>query len=312
MEQLIDLTSYPVNNVLNLLLKDKTTKKNIIFATDSYSKFGDMYTEKSYMTLENLKRLNIYDIQPRIFKELEQQSERTRKKAEVFTPPWICNKMNNHCDEEWFGYKDVFNITKDESWVTKKDIIKFPKEKTWKQYIDSKRLEITCGEAPYIVSRYDTTTGNIIPIKNRIGILDRKLRIVNENTSSETDWMKWTIRAFQSVYGYEFQGDNLLIARINLLMTFVDYMQDKWNRSPNETELKKITNIITWNIWQMDGLTGTIPFIKQKEEIYQITITDFINNSQNKIQKEKTESIPCKIYDWRGNKSIIFNSLKRG
>ena len=47
-----------------------------------------------------------------------------------------------------------------------------------------------------------------IPINCRIGILDRKLRVVNENTDTEEDWMNWCIRAFQSVYGYEFQGDN--------------------------------------------------------------------------------------------------------
>ena len=264
------------------------------------------------MNLKNLKGLDACDIQPRILKELEQQSERTRKKAEVFTPSWICNKMNNYCDEEWFGYKNVFNVEEYGTWITKEDFIKFPEGKTWNKYVDSKRLEITCGEAPYIVSRYDATTGKIIPIKNRIGLLDRKLRVVNENTSNETDWMKWTIRAFKSVYGYEFQGDNLLIARINLLMTFVDYMQDKWNRLPNETELKKIANIITWNIWQMDGLTGMVPFGKQKEIEYQITMFDSITTLQNKEEEEKVESIPCKIYDWRSNESIVFNSLKRG
>ena len=45
----------------------------------------------------------------------------------------------------------------------------------------SKRLEITCGEAPYIASRYDTVSGEPIEIKRRIGILDRKLRVVTEN-----------------------------------------------------------------------------------------------------------------------------------
>ena len=50
------------------------------------------------------------------------------------------------------------------------------------------------------------STGEAIPIKDRIGILDRKLRIINENTDNEGEWLKWTIRAFQSVYGYEYQG----------------------------------------------------------------------------------------------------------
>ena len=44
-----------------------------------------------------------------VAKSLEKQAERTREKAEVFTPSWICNKMNNHCDAEWFGRENVFN-----------------------------------------------------------------------------------------------------------------------------------------------------------------------------------------------------------
>ncbi len=113
--------------------------------------------------------------------------------------------------------------------------ITFPEKKTWKQYVDSRRLEITCGEAPFIVSRYDAATGEFIEIENRIGILDRKFRVINENTDDETEWMDWIIRAYQSVYGYEFQGDNLLIGRINLLMSFVDYLNYKWNREPTAT-----------------------------------------------------------------------------
>ena len=85
-------------------------------------------------------------------------------------------------DEAWFGRKNVFNISKNKSWITNKELISFPAEKNWKNYVDARRLEISCGEAPYIVSRYDTVTGREIPIEERIGLLDRKLRVVNENT----------------------------------------------------------------------------------------------------------------------------------
>ena len=90
-------------------------------------------------------------------------------------------------------------------------------------YVDSRRLEITCGEAPYVVSRYDAATGEIIPIRDRIGLLDRKLRVVNENADGDAEWLKWALRALQSSYGYEFQGDNLLIARVNVLITFAEH-----------------------------------------------------------------------------------------
>ncbi len=39
-KKLIDFRSYPVENVFGALLKDKTTKQNIIFATDIYENLG--------------------------------------------------------------------------------------------------------------------------------------------------------------------------------------------------------------------------------------------------------------------------------
>ena len=260
MEKLIDIRIIPVAPLINLLIQDKSTKKNIIWATDTYESLGHGFTDKEHMD-KNLLLQHAEIIKPRILKSQEAQAARTRKKAEVFTPAWLCNQMNNYCDEEWFGRKAVFNLEKDNhTWEAIEDPITFPKNKTWKQYIDSRRLEITCGEAPYLVSRYDASTGEfIVPTNRRIGQLDRKLRVVNENTTEYDDWIKWAIRAFESCYGYEYQGDNLLIARINLLLTFIDYYKERWENDPDEKLLRQITNKIVWNIWQMDGLKDTVP-----------------------------------------------------
>lgn len=309
MNELINFNSYPVNVVLKTLLKDKTTKQNIIFATNTYTENDSSIDERTQITESILKGFGSSVIQPRVAKSLEQQAERTRKKAEVFTPSWICNKMNNYCDEEWFGKAGLFNTEIGQDWVVNNNPIPFEKARDWQKYVDSKRLEITCGEAPYIASRYDAATGEIIPIERRIGILDRKLRVVNENTETESDWMKWVLRAYQSVYGYEYQGDNLLIARINLFITFVDYMQDRWNRVPTDAELKKVSNVIVWNLWQMDGITGLVPFGKPVEESTQLSLFEFaVDDSPNEEQTD----IECKIFDWRSNESIIYNSMKEG
>ena len=40
MKKLIDFDSYPVRTTLQILLKDKTTKNNIIWATDAYAERG--------------------------------------------------------------------------------------------------------------------------------------------------------------------------------------------------------------------------------------------------------------------------------
>lgn len=287
---LINLNDPNVSLVLPLLLKDKTTKRNILWATDSYS-----YPAESEMLIDQISNSII---EPRVQKALEARADRTKTFAEVFTPSWICNQMNNYADESWFGRKNVFNIEQEESWVSNEDKVVFSEENPWTEYVYSRRIEITCGEAPFIVSRYDASTGEMIPIKNRIGILDRKLRIVNENTDNEKDWLLWATRAFQSVYGYEFQGDNLLIARINLLMTFIEYLQDRWNRHPDKGELRSIANIIAWNIWQMDGFTNTVPFSKPTE------------NQLDLFAEEEQEDHDCLVYDWRGaNNSLKYRDI---
>lgn len=312
---LISVTTNPVKPALKLLLQDKTTRKNIIFATDAYESIG--YSAKSEILPERIVNM---DLLPRVEKELIHQQARTRAMAEVFTPSWVCNKMNNHCDEEWFGRPNVFNKENGESWITNLEPVEFG-EMSWREYIDSRRIEITCGEAPYLVSRYDTTTGAVIPIKDRIGILDRKLRIVNENAADDKEWLKWAERAFQSVYGYEFQGDNLLIARINLLNTYNDYYKERIGVEPSDKEIRKIANIIAWNIWQMDGLTGTIPFSKAEDEYANLTIFDFgieipnENEANDMVEHEvhpENEAPVCRIFDWRSNESVKFTDLKKG
>ncbi len=309
-EKLIDISSYPLVQVLDVLLQDKTTKKNIIWATDTYEELGEGFTDKVQLAEDALlRRAGI--IRPRIQKSQEAQAERTRKKAEVFTPAWLCNRMNNHCDEDWFGYSSVFNTeNSDHTWTVSEGKIEFPKEKKWQHYVDSRRLEITCGEAPYLVSRYDVSSGELIaPPMRRIGMLDRKLRIVNENTECYEDWLKWVIRAFESCYGYEYQGDNVLIARANLLLTFTDYYEERWEHQPGERLLQQVANKIAWNIWQMDGLKDTVPLGKPYEEFKQMTFFDMLED-MGAGAADEPEALPCKIFDWRSKNSILFKKLK--
>lgn len=302
MKKIIQFRKYPLDLVLDKLLMDKTTGKPIIWATNSYSEFGETYCDRFTITLGALQGINPVLIQPRAFKAIETQQQRTKSKAEVFTPSWIVNKMVNQLDAEWLGRSEVFNIEDEQSWKTNTQKIDF-KDKKWKDYIDQSVLEITCGEAPFIVSRYNASTGEIIPIEDRIGVLDRKLRVVTENTDNEEDWLKWTKRAFESVYGYEYQGDNLLIGRINLLMTFLDYYQSVWKKEADKSLLTSITNIITWNFWQMDGLNGTVPLGVPQPLIEQMTLFDF--------EEEQEEKAPlCKIRKWRAKKAILYKEIE--
>jgi len=217
-------------------------------------------------------------------------------------------------DSAWFGRNDVFNVEKEKTWVATSEKISFPEGKTWQDYVKENRLEISCGEAPYLASRYDTVTGQWLDINERIGLLDRKLRVVNENTKREDEWVKWAIFAFKAIYGFEWQGDSLLIARENLLFTFIDYYVERFENYPINEYLEEVARIISWNIWQMDGLKFVIPNSCKSVPKMQISLFD------NEIKEEpcqgclknnnnKHTGIYCKVMDWEANRSINFVSL---
>lgn len=301
---------------LNKLLIDHTTHKNIFWATDDYAYKGEGYQFNDPITVDLITGDNGKLIQPRSIKSKEIQIGRTKDMAEVFTPSWVCNVQNNLVDEEWFGRKDMFNTTSDDgrSWQANPEKITFPEGKTWKDYVRATRLEITCGEAPYLVSRYDTTTGNAIPLMERIGLLDRKLRVVSENTETSGEWLRWARVAYQNTYGYEWQGDNLLLARENLLVTFIEYYRAKFGKDPLEKSLDFIAYIVSWNLWQMDGLKMVVP--NSCDNVHETNI--FGERTKRTCPAcEKGEfhghiGIPCMIRNWRKPKEqqkIQFSSL---
>lgn len=342
--------------LLNVLLKDhtlssETEQVNIFWATDNYTYLGDGYQYYDQIKIEAITGANGNVIVPRALKSKEQQQQRSREMAEVFTPSWICNKQNNMVDNAWFGREDIFNTEVDNAdgshtWVVNPEPIVFPEGRTWRDYVNENRMEITCGEAPYLVSRYDTVTGEPIPVERRIGLLDRKLRIVGENTATNGEWLKAAQGAFQSIYGYEWQGDNLVLAREALLYTFIDYYRAKFGKDPQLKSLMYIAYIISWNIWQMDGLKGVIPNScktaiennsasqqmtlidndchSQKSKIKQLSLFDEIDTDEKPRRKDITcpgckhkdikshIGIYCKIMDWEENKPIKFISLIDG
>src|SRR5699024_8918248 len=188
-------------------LKDRTSRKNIIWATASYEDMGEGYQVKDHIKDSLIKNGAGQLIKPRVEKDNEEQTERTRGKGEVFTPTWIIKKK-------------VDLIEKELSQLELED------------HIAQRWLEITCGEAHYMTSRYDTVTGEYLDIKERVGFLDRKLQRISKEIDSEERWFSLALKAYQSSYGYEYQGDSLLIARENLLNSFIDYYVAKFNHMP--------------------------------------------------------------------------------
>ena len=134
----------------------------------------------------------------------------------------------------------------------------------------------------------------MIPVARRIGILDRKLRVVSENAATEEEWRKYATHAVQSTYGYEYQGDNLLLARVNLLLTYAEHLQARWQRKPTEEELQAIANIISWNLWQMDGLHLSVPGGKPQPEAEQLDLFSMFGAAE-----EQPPTVSCKVKNWR-------------
>ena len=308
MEQLIDFHAPEVQAVLDTLLKDKSTGKNIIWATDPPEELQTvMYepvTDRSQITTQQLGLTHYEVVLPRMMKQTDTQQQRTRKKGEVFSPAWVCNKMNNALDADWFGGLGAgetagqFTVELPQGWQTVETPVQFPvckgRTPAWVQYVQSRRLEVTCGEAPFLASRYDAATGEMIPVARRIGILDRKLRVVSENAATEDEWRKYATHAVQSTYGYEYQGDNLLLARVNLLLTYAEHLQARWQRKPTKEELQPIANIISWNLWQMDGLRLSVPGGKPQPEAEQLDLFSMFGAAE-----PQPPTVSCKVKNWR-------------
>lgn len=324
--------------ILKTLLCDRTTGCNIIWADNEYEALGDGYMGDDEITVEKITGMNSGVIKPRIAKEQEKQSQRTKSRAEVFTPSWLCNQMNNDLDETWFGQRDIFNTETvadngANTWTTTDNSIEFPKSKGrgWRAYVEAPRLEITCGEAPFVCSRYDTVTGDELPVGERVGFLDRKLRVVTEKTKTRKEWVRRALDALRATYGFEYQGDNLLIARINVLETFAEHLRNRWGSDPQQDELEQAAWIVSWNFWQMNGFTDAVPTNKMGAEVestlgtfeepepepIQPSLFDLFDDvfpdetTEETNEEEPKETVPlCVIYDWQNGEPFEFASLK--
>ena len=256
--------------LLEQLLCDHTTGSNIRWCTHDYELLGAGYGYRDEISPSLITGERGDIIKPRVLKSKEQQTGRVRGMAEVFTPMWVVKIM-------------VDNVEVD---------------------IDTRCLELTCGEAPFLVSRYDATTGAPVAVADRVGILDRKMRLVNGKQLGDEEWLAQVRMAFQSTYGYEWQGDSLLLARENLLYTFVDYYEARYGKEPDIELMQKFAEIISWNLWQMDGLTYRTPQEKKEQPQLQGSLFDEV--------VVEAPSPLCVITDWqKGEKRNVIEIKNR-
>lgn len=284
--------------LLDILLVDRTTNNNIIWATDDYASNGAELEAQKQIKKELITGKFDKLIQPRAAKSKEGQDKRRKEKAEVFTPLYIVDKMNKSVDDTALKKSD------------------------WQGYIRQDKLEITCGEAPFIVSRYNpvSNTGKVIKLDRRVGFLDRKLQVVSKHCDSEQKWVYWAKEAYKSSYGYDWQGDNVLIARENLLYTFIDCYYDKFGKTPSLKLQKSIAEIVSWNIFQMDGLKMVIPMSCHQEKVVKKGEKTLFNEVEDQIcfvecegckinNNSKHNGEYVKIMDWKAGEVVKFVDL---
>lgn len=275
-----------IPEILDILLMDRTTStirknRNIIWANDNYLKYGPkQYGAKNQILPELITGKRGFIIMPRSLKNKELQKSRTRTRAEVFTPTWVVKMQNDEVDDSF-------------------------KSDDLETYVKRKWLEITCGEAPYMTTRYDMETGELIPLLERVGFVDRKLRRVNKEVTDKAEWQRLVEHAYKSSYGFEWNGDSLLLARENLLFTYIDFYLNKWNDEPSIGLLKDIAEIISFNVFQMDGLKYIIPLSEKREKVKGIQISLFDDEPEEEWIIKPGRRV--KIMNWDKNRMEFFD-----
>lgn len=103
-----------------------------------------------------------------------------------------------------------------------------------------------------------------------------------------------------------------------MLYTFIDYFKERYKKEPEVEQLKELAHIISWNLWQMDGLKGVVPnsckintntlgLLVFEDEVEQLCSACAKQSYVGHIGKK------CKIKDWQdGEKEITFEEIFTG
>lgn len=126
-------------------------------------------------------------------------------------------------------------------------------------------------------------------------------------------WIGFSLTALKSIYGFEFQGDNLILARINMFLSYLDYYEWKFNELPHKELMIKVADIISWNLWQMDGLKMVVPFsCHNEQQSIQTSLFEEVAPKEEKCIGCKTKDMTkhngiysC-VMDWKNDKIIRF------
>ena len=101
-----------------------------------------------------------------------------------------------------------------------------------------------------------------------------------------------------------------------MLFTFSDYYEDKFGVYPIKEYLREIAEILSWNIWQMDGLKYVIPNSCKPVPKLQMSIFEDEEECEEcpgcaNNDNSKHTGTYCVIKDWEKGRNVKFVSLIR-
>lgn len=235
--------------ILDILLRDKTTGKPLVFPPDQTSG-----RPSPFLGLEDL-----YGVQSQ--KDMPDEAE------EVQT---LCswNRKLNQLDEVWFQRSGVFNTPTAEGWIPAADPVYFEDPFHWKKYVNQ---QIYVPDLDWGAALTFAGTSENLPLNERMGQLDRELRLVNENVRSQQEWQKRTSTMLARMLGCAKDPIRLFRARLCVLETCREAFQARFGHLPSARDEKALAHIVARNLFQSEDELNTVPF-QEMEETLQLSL----------------------------------------
>lgn len=118
---------------------------------------------------------------------------------------------------------------------------------------------------------------------------------VFKNITSFSQWELTDLLAINELKDNK-AGHRALNKRSRVLTAeqYAEHLQARWQRKPTKDELQPIANIISWNLWQMDGLHLSVPGGKPQPETEQLDLFSIFGAAE-----PQPPTVSCKVKNWR-------------
>lgn len=182
------------------------------------------------------------------------------------------NRKLNTLDAAWFGHEPAFNEESAQGWQTLSEPVAFDDPFHWKKYVTRPVFLFQAGHGQALVFRPFAQGAEPMQYGKRMGILDRRLRIISENTREESEWLRWAESALQSLYGTDVSPLAIFQARLSALVAVREAYAQRFGGQLPVREEKYMVTTLCWNLFQMDPRTGCSFPVEEKPAPVQLSL----------------------------------------